>query len=477
MFKKLVKAHLTTDLSSAFPTHIIKIAIQSQNSFISLPLPKVKVIKSRPQSKKSSESQVNLKYLGQSILSFIQSWQQLDWILLLSVVGLTIFGGFTIYSTELGERHNYSYQHWTIGFLGLILVMIFSRWRYQILLRWYWVIYALTNISLIAVMVTGVTAKGAQRWITIAGFNVQPSEFAKIGMVIVLAALLHDKDGADLKTVLRTLAITALPWGLVFLQPDLGTSLVFGVIVISMLYWANAKTAWLILMVSPLFSAILYHLYLPGWILWVLSVAGIAWLTLPNKVVSTLSSVVINLGAVELGNFFWGILKDYQKARLIMFLDPEQDPLGGGYHLIQSRIAIGAGKLWGTGWHQGTQTQLDFIPEQHTDFIFSAVGEEFGFVGSLLLLGAFWLICMRLIWIASTANDNFGSLMAIGILAIVAFQTTINLSMTIGLAPITGIPLPWMSYGRSSLLSGFISLGLVESVANFREKNVRIPRY
>ncbi len=433
------------------------------------------MIKSRTQSK-NSDPQVKLKYLGQSILSLIQSWQKLDWILLLSVVGLTTFGGFTIYSTELGARHNYSYQHWTVGTLGLILVMLLSRWRYQILLRWYWVIYALTNLSLIAVMVTGVTAKGAQRWITIAGFNVQPSEFAKIGMVIVLAALLHDKDGADLRTAIRTLAITAVPWGLVFLQPDLGTSLVFGVIVISMLYWANAKTGWLILMVSPLFSAILYHLYLPGWLLWVLSVGGIAWLTLPGKVVSTLSSIAINLGAVELGNFFWGILKDYQKARLIMFLDPEQDPLGGGYHLIQSRIAIGAGKLWGTGWHQGTQTQLDFIPEQHTDFIFSAVGEEFGFMGSLLLLGTFWLICMRLIWIACTANDNFGSLMAIGILAIVAFQTVINLSMTIGLAPITGIPLPWMSYGRSSLLSGFISLGLVESVANFRESKVRRSR-
>ena len=433
-------------------------------------------IKSHPNSRKSNNPQVKLKYLGESVLLLIHSWQQLDWILLLSVVGLTTFGGFAIYSTELGTRHNYSYQHWIISMLGLILVMVLSRWRYQILLRWYWLIYTLTNVSLIAVMVMGVTAKGAQRWITIAGFNVQPSEFAKIGMVITLAALLHDQDGADLRTVIRTLAVTAVPWGLVFLQPDLGTSLVFGVIVISMLYWANAKTGWLILMISPLLSAILYNLYLPGWLLWVLSVAGIAWLTLPGKIVSTLSSVAINLGAVELGNFFWGILKDYQKARLIMFLDPEQDPLGGGYHLIQSRIAIGAGKLWGQGWHQGTQTQLDFIPEQHTDFIFSAVGEEFGFIGSILLLGVFWLICLRLVWIACTAKDNFGSLLAIGILAIIAFQVTINLSMTIGLAPITGIPLPWMSYGRSSLLSGFISLGLVESVANFREKKVRRSR-
>ena len=431
------------------------------------------MIKFRPQSSKSPTLKSQLTYLGQQALFFVSPWRNLDWFLLLFVTSLTVFGGFTIYSTELAGRHNYSHQHWMVGIFGLIIIMILARWRYQLLLRWHWLIYALTNFSLVAVMLTGVSAKGAQRWINIAGFNVQPSEFAKIAMVITLAALLHNQDSTNLKTVVRTLIITAIPWGLVFLQPDLGTSLVFGAMVITMLYWANAKTGWLILMVSPLFSAILYHLYLPGWIFWVLTVAGVAWLTLPNKIISTLVAWVINLGAVELGNVFWSILKDYQKARLIMFLDPEQDPLGGGYHLIQSRIAIGAGKFWGQGWNQGTQTQLNFIPEQHTDFIFSAVGEEFGFFGCIILLLVFWLICLRLIWIATTAKDDFGSLLAVGILTIIAFQTVVNISMTIGLAPITGIPLPWMSYGRSSLLSSFISIGLVESVANYQEHNPR----
>ncbi|HEY9770729.1 MAG TPA: rod shape-determining protein RodA [Coleofasciculaceae cyanobacterium] len=431
------------------------------------------MIKLRSQTRKSTTSKSQPTYIGQQALLLLYSWRQLDWLLLMLIIGLSTFGGFTIYSTEPPGEHNYSYQHWLVSILGLVIVLVVSRWRYQLLLRWHWVIYALTNISLIAVMVTGVTANGAQSWINIAGFNVQPSEFAKIAVVITLAALLHNQNGADLKTMVRTLIITAVPWGLVFLQPDLGTSLVFGAMVIAMLYWANVKMGWLIIMISPLVSAILYHVYLPGWVLWVLIVAGIAWLTLPSKVVSTLSSVTINLGAVELGNFFWSLLKDYQKARLVMFLDPEQDPLGGGYHLIQSRIAIGAGKLWGQGWHQGTQTQLNFIPEQHTDFIFSAVGEEFGFLGCIILLLVFWLICIRLIWIASTAQDNFGSLLAIGILSIIGFQIVINVSMTIGLAPITGIPLPWMSYGRSSLLSSFIGIGLVESVANYRETKAR----
>lgn len=428
------------------------------------------MIKSRLQPSKSNTVKSKLISLRQQGWFWVSPWRQLDWLLLLSVISVTVFGGFTIYSTELVAKHSYSYQHWLIGAVGLIITLVFARWHYLILLRWHWLIYALTNISLITVIVTGVSAKGAQRWINIAGFNVQPSEFAKIAMVISLAALLHNQDGANLKTILKTLAITAVPWALVFIQPDLGTSLVFGAIVVTMLYWANAKIGWLILMVSPLFSAILYNLYLPGWIMWVLVVMGIAWLTLPNRIISTLAALVINLGAVELAIVFWNVLKDYQKARLTLFLNPEQDPLGGGYHLIQSRIAIGAGGFWGKGWHHGTQTQLDFIPEQHTDFIFSAVGEQFGFIGSILLLAVFWLICIRLLWIANTAKDNFGSLLAIGTLSIIAFQVIINISMTIGLAPITGIPLPWMSYGRSSLLSNFISIGLVESVASYREK-------
>lgn len=432
------------------------------------------MIKSRPQHRKSNSARLKLADWGQSSLIVLYFWRQLDWLLLLSIVAITTFGGFVIYSTELEGIHGYSYQHWLMGILGLVMVLAIARWHYRWLLRWHWVIYALTNLSLIGVMLAGVSAKGAQRWISIAGINVQPSEFAKIAMVITMAALLHDRDGTDFKTLVRTIAITAVPWGLVFLQPDLGTSLVFGAITIAMLYWANAKIGWLILLVSPLCSAILYHLYLPGWILWVMTVVGIAWLTLPNKVLASLCAVTINLGAVEMGSVFWNLLKDYQKARLTVFLNPEQDPLGGGYHLIQSRIAIGAGQLWGRGWHQGTQTQLDFIPEQHTDFIFSAVGEEFGFIGCLLLLVAFWLVCFRLVWVASTARDNFGSLLTIGFLTIIAFQIIVNISMTIGLAPITGIPLPWMSYGRSSLLSSFIGIGLVESVANHRETRKKL---
>jgi rod shape determining protein RodA len=177
-----------------------------------------------------------------------------------------------------------------------------------------------------------------------------------------------------------------------------------------------------------------------------------------------------NFVAGSLGGLLWGLLKEYQKERLTLFLHPEKNPLGGGYQLIQSRIAIGSGELWGKGLYQGTQTQLNFIPEQHTDFIFSAVGEELGFIGSMGVLIVIWLICLRLVIIACRAKENFGSLIAIGVLSMIAFQTIINIGMTVGLAPITGIPLPWMSYGRSSLLTNFIALGLVESIANYRPR-------
>jgi rod shape determining protein RodA len=226
---------------------------------------------------------------------------------------------------------------------------------------------------------------------------------------------------------------------------------------------------WILLIVSPLVSLILFSVFIPAWLGWVALMGIVAWRTLPwMRVIGFLSAVAVNLVSAQVGTFAWSLLQEYQKKRLLLFLDPTQDPLDGGYHLIQSRIAIGAGKIWGRGIMHGTQTQLSFIPEQHTDFIFSAIGEEMGLVGSMLVLMAFLAICWRLLVIAVKSKDNFGSLLVIGVFSMVLFQATINIGMTIGVAPITGIPLPWLSYGRSALLTNFIALGLVESVAAHR---------
>lgn len=397
-------------------------------------------------------------------------WQDVDWWLFALPVGLSILGGIMIRSAELNLPVTDWWQHWLVGSIGLCLAFMIARSRYENLLQWHWVIYGISNVLLIVVIIMGTSAKGAQRWITVGGFNLQPSEFAKLAVIITLAAILSNNGASTIKSLTRALAVTSVPWVLVFIQPDLGTSLVFGAIVLGMLYWGNANPGWLILLISPLFSAILFNLYLPGWFMWVALMTLIAWLTMPWRWWSALGAIAVNLISGQLGTVLWGLLKDYQKDRLILFLDPDKDPLGGGYHLIQSRIAIGAGQLWGRGLHQGTQTQLHFIPEQHTDFIFSAIGEELGFVGCIAVLISFWLICWRLIAIAESAKDNFGSLLAIGVLTMIVFQVIVNISMTLGLAPVTGIPLPWVSYGRSAMLKNFIALGIVESVANYRQR-------
>lgn len=400
----------------------------------------------------------------------LAAWQEVDWLLLALSYGMALFGGTMIRSTELNQPLTDWWQHWLFGSIGLALALLIARCRYENLMQWHWIIYGITNISLLAVMVVGTAAKGAQRWISVGGFNLQPSEFAKLGVIITLAALLQSQTASSVPVVLRTLAVTAVPWVLVFLQPDLGTSLVFGSITLGMLYWGNANPGWLVLLISPIVAAILFNVFLPAWFVWVAAMSLIAWLTLPWSWLGAIAAITSNFAAGELGHIFWGLLKDYQKDRLILFFNPEQDPLGGGYHLIQSRIAIAAGELWGQGLNQGTQTQLNFVPEQHTDFIFSAIGEELGFGGCVAVLFAFWLICLRLIVIAQTAKDNFGSLLASGVLSMLVFQVVVNIGMTVGLAPVTGIPLPWISYGRSAMLTNFMAIGIVESVANYRQR-------
>jgi rod shape determining protein RodA len=420
--------------------------------------------------------------------NWVKPWQQVDWLLFGLAIALSIFGGVMILSTELNRPVTDWWWHWLVAGIGVLIALFIARIRYENLLQWHWVTYALTNVSLIVVMIAGTSAKGAQRWISIAGFNVQPSEFAKVGVIITLAALLHKRTASTLESVFKVLLISAVPWGLIFKQPDLATSLVFGAIVIGMLYWANANPGWLILLISPVIAAVLFSIswplpepiilfehipVSPLGLLWAVAMGIVGWLTLPWRRfgISAIGALTLNMLGGELGIFAWNhVLHDYQKNRLSVFMNPEHDPLGAGYHLIQSRIAIGAGEVWGWGLFKGPMTQLNFVPEQHTDFIFSAVGEEFGFVGCLVVLFVFCLICFRLLHIAQTAKDNFGSLLAIGMLSMIVFQLIVNIGMTVGLAPVAGIPLPWMSYGRSAMLTNFIALGIVESVANFRQR-------
>jgi rod shape determining protein RodA len=414
--------------------------------------------------RKSLLPRINWKHMS-------QPWLEIDWTLLVVTIALTILGGIAIRSTEIQKEVGEWWQQLLGGGIGFMIAMALARWRYENLMQWHWVIYGVMNAILVLVPIFGTEVNGAKSWIYIGSFGFQPSEFAKVALIITLAAALQEHGAGRIPMVIKSLGITGVSWVIIMLQPDLGTSLVFIAITLGMLYWANANPGWLLLLVSPIVSAILFGVYLPAWLVWTALMVLIAWRTLPWPRYGALGAAVMNLVAGGVGAFAWiHVLKPYQRDRLSLFLDPDKDPLGGGYHLIQSRIAIGAGQWFGRGLNQGTQTQLNFIPEQQTDFIFSAIGEELGFIGCIAVLIAFWVICLRLVIIAQNSKDNFGSLLAIGVLSMIIFQVLINIGMTIGLAPVTGIPLPWLSYGRSSLLTNFIALGIVESVTNYRHR-------
>ena len=378
---------------------------------------------------------------------------------------ITLLAGVLIASTQRASNLADWENHWITGAVGLGAAALLSRVDLQRLEQLLVPIYGLTIVSLVAVRAVGTSALGAQRWISIGGLHVQPSEFAKLAAILLLAGMLARQPIEKPADMLRPLGVILVPWALVFIQPDLGTSLVFGAISLVMLFWSGLTLPWLLLLISPLPTAIVAGTVQPLLIPWFAGLTVLAWRSLPWKRLGVAVVLAVNSLFAVLTPYLWSHgLKDYQKDRLVLFLDPSKDPLGGGYHLIQSRIGIGSGELLGTGLMRGHLTKLQFIPEQHTDFIFSAMGEETGFVGCMLLLLLYGALSWKLLQIAGRARTDFESLVVIGVLAMLVFQIVINISMTIGLGPVTGIPLPWMSYGRFAMLVNFLCIGLVASV-------------
>ncbi|MEK6536109.1 MAG: rod shape-determining protein RodA, partial [Actinomycetota bacterium] len=290
-------------------------------------------------------------------------------------------------------------------------------------------IYFATIGMILLLFIVGAEAKGSTRWIPLGFFNLQPSEVAKVGMIVVLAAFLSERPRGELetRTTLSALGIAAIPVFLVFIQPDFGTALVLASLTVALLFLQGTRWLHFGVMFAAVSGALLMMLK-------VLPVIGIQ------------------------------ILKPYQIDRLLVFLHPEHDPGGSGYHLLQSKIAIGSGMMAGKGLYQGTQTQLNFLPEHHTDFIFSVLGEELGFIGIAVLLALYVLVIWRGLRIAIISGSLFGSLIAGGVVSMLLFQVFVNIGMTIGIMPITGIPLPFVSYGGSSLVVNLLAIGLLESI-------------
>ncbi len=346
-----------------------------------------------------------------------------DPILLVTSLALTAFGVFAVYVAGSDEGQTYALNQVLGFFVGLAGAVPLALADYRWLKRYLPLVYGLALVTLLAVTIIGNSAKGAQRWIDIGPVQFQPSEFAKLIVVVVLAGYFSDNRLGEDKTFLKALGIIALPALLVFVQPDLGTTLVFGAVFFVMAFVGGAK---------------LYQLGL-------LVASGVA------------------LSALAL---WFEFIEEYQVARLTAFLDPAAAGLTEeGYQVFQSKIAIGSGGLTGKGLEAVTLANLGFLPEDHTDFIFSALAERVGFVGGLLLLSLFFVLVWRMLHVATIARDRFGVLIAVGVATIFLFHVFVNVGMTMGIMPVTGIPLPFISYGRSNLVVSVICLGLLQGIA------------
>jgi rod shape determining protein RodA len=392
---------------------------------------------------------------------------------------LSVIGVLLIYSAATGSRFaNISTHHlrqllWLgVGILGVagaaaIPFTLYEGFRAYIL-------WGVAVILVGLVLFIGETSLGAQRWLNIAGIRFQPSELAKLGTVIALARYLSGRR-RDLMRV-RNLAVPAMlafvPMLLVLEQPDLGTALSFPFILFAMLYWAGLPMAYLGLLASPVAS--LLTAFSPT--AWGVFAFGFAFTLyscfrrLRLRWVPVLALAALNLAVGVATPSIWGRLQPYQQDRITAFLNPGHDRFGSGYQIIQSEIAIGSGGAFGQGYLQGTQKNFQFLPEKHTDFVFSVAGEEFGFAGCVLVLALYFALFTGVVGIAQSARSRFASLLAFGIGAPLFFHVVVNVAMTCGMAPVAGLPLPLVSYGGTALLVNLVGLGLVVGVGRHRHE-------
>jgi len=356
--------------------------------------------------------------------------QKFDKVLIILLVSLLVAGMLGLYSAayqkQIDTGQNFVLNQGVWILFGLMLVFVIAQTNYHAFLSVAYITYGLHLLSLILVLFMGKSVLGAQRWISIGGVGFQPSEFAKIFTILALARIITDRP-QRLETkrgLIAPLLLTFIPMILIFKQPDLGTAIVFLPIFLAMLWVGGIKLKYFLVMISTGFCS------------------------LP---------------------FFWHFLKDYQRDRLLVFMYPNADPLGAGYTINQSKIAIGSGMFLGKGWLGGTQNQLNFLPERHTDFIFSVIGEEWGFVGTAMLLLLFLILIIRGFKIAELTTDNGGKLIAVGMTTMLALHVIINIGMTLGLMPVVGMPLPFISYGRSALTTNLIAIAFIFNVRIHRK--------
>lgn len=395
-----------------------------------------------------------------------------DLVTFFSVLALLAIGLVSIYSA--------TYNHPTAKG-NLDKQLIFTAFSLIVLFLIYWLpnttfkmialpSYIVSLLFLIIVLFIGKTIYGAKSWMGFGVFGFQPSEFAKIGLILFLARWLTDtkRDINNLKDLLNTILIGFVPIFLIMLEPDMGTSIVFAGIALVMIFWSGLNLFGLFVVLSP---GIILFASLFGTIpfIFALILIIITLFYFKQDLFTSGMVLVINIAAGFIYEFLIKILKPHQVKRLQSFIDPASDPLGSGYNALQAKVAMGSGGLFGKGFLEGNQTQLRFIPEQWTDFIYCVVGEEFGFIGSILTLMIFLILFLRLFNISAFARDKFGTLTIVGILTLFFIHFTINIGMNLGITPVIGLPLPFVSYGGSSLITNMLLIGIVLNIYRNRK--------
>ena len=358
--------------------------------------------------------------IDRRLLAHIE-WPLLILALLVSGVGLVTILSATHHSDRMLSP--YVVRQASFLGLGLVLMVVAISVDYRSLGRYAYALYAAVVLALVLVPLVGVSGGGARRWLSLGPFGLQPSEFMKVALAIVLAQQLHRVAGERRLPLLRLIApavLVGIPAALILKQPDLGSAIALTMGAFTVLIIAGLPVRLLVI------AAVITGPLLP---------------------------------------YAWHHLKPYQQRRLTSFVDPQSDPLGSGYHVLQSQIAIGSGRVHGKGYLRGTQNKLNFLPEQHTDFIFSVYAEEWGFAGAVLLLLLYLALILRGAYIASRARDNLGALLAAGLTGTIFWQVVINIAMTSGVVPVVGITLPFLSYGGSSMLALLTSIGLMMNVS------------
>jgi len=397
--------------------------------------------------------------------------KKFDFTLLILYIGLITLGCIAIYSastTVIGESVSTQSYWWRqiifsgLSLLAIALVLKLPMPIFDILIL---PAFVLNLLALILVLFTP-AVNGAHRWFSIGGINIQPSESAKL-LTILMVARYITKDGLnEYRQMLHGFGIMLVPVLLIMIEPDFGTTLVFWAALLAMFIAVGVPLFFVLLIVSPVIAVVasVHWLAILIWLVilvFLLMRSGLSW-------VAITVAAIVNVFVSMIMPVFWMGLKDYQQNRILTFLDPTRDPLGAGYQIIQAKIAIGSGALTGKGWLLGTQKNMNFLPEHHTDFIYSVIGEEFGFIGSVLILVVFAAFFGRIIHNIGQLKVRERKVATSGILAYLMFQSFINIGMNIGLVPATGIPLPFISYGGSNLLINSVSVAVILKYLNER---------